>query len=75
MEQKNTQITELDEKIQNNTTELEKLQQARTRMEEKRRSNNRLIIDGQKDMQVKKEYAALEKDIFPVSKEHQLCAL
>ena len=54
MEQKNTQITELDEKIQNNTTELEKLQQARTNLEEKRRSNNRLIIDGQKDMQIKK---------------------
>lgn len=57
------------EKIQNNTTELEKLQQARTRMEEKRRSNNRLIIDGQKDMQVKKEYAALEKDIANLERE------
>lgn len=63
MEQKNTQITELDEKIQNNTTELEKLQQARTRMEEKRRSNNRLIIDGQKDMQVKKSMLHLRRTL------------
>ena len=69
MEQKNTQITELDENVQKNTAELTKLQEARTNLEEKRRSNNRLIIDGQKDMQVKKEYAALEKDIANLERE------
>ena len=69
MEQKNTQITELDEKVQKNTAELAILQEKRTKFEEKRRSNNRLIIDGQKDMQVKKEYAALEKDIANLERE------
>ena len=63
MEQKNTQIEEWNEKIQRNTTELARLQQGRKELEEKRNSNNRLIIDGQSDMQIKKEYRALEKDI------------
>lgn len=63
MEQKNTQIEEWNEKIQRNKTELARLQQGRKELEEKRNSNNRLIIDGQSDMQIKKEYRALEKDI------------
>ncbi len=63
MEQKNTQITELDENVQKNTAELTKLQEARTNLEEKRRSNNRLIIDGQKDMQVKKSMLRLRRTL------------
>ncbi len=69
MEQKNTQIEEWNQKIQNNTLELDKLRQERKKLEEKRDSNNRLIIDGQSDMQIKKEYAALEKDIENLLKE------